>query len=104
MLLYIRNDERCRIDKIELIDGCCPRIKYDVAKITNEQVPSTSPNDEYYVSTMNIEPAVWGIILLLDCVYVDVTQQKFSWSTKSVGKVKDVVIGTKKHLFFTATV
>lgn len=89
MLLYLRNESLYRIDTIELIDGCYPRITYDVGTFGSDGVRSPPPTEEYCVSDLNVEPALWGIILILDRVCVDVKRRRFSWATSSFGKILD---------------
>ena len=95
MLLYLRNESLYRIDTIELIDGCSPRITYDVGTFGSDGVRSPPPTEEYTVSDLNIEPAIWGIILILDKVCIDVKRRRFSWATTSVGQLLDDDEGIK---------
>ena len=89
MLLYLRNENLYRIDTIELIDGCYPSITYDVGTFGSDGVRSPPPTEEYSMTELNIEPAIWGIILALDKICVDVKRRRCSWATASIGRKLD---------------
>ena len=89
MLLYIRNENLYRIDTIELMDGCNPCITYDVGTFGSDGICSPPPTTKYSLTDLNIEPAIWGIILVLDKICVDVKRRRCSWATASIGKILD---------------
>lgn len=81
MLLYLKGETEQRVYKIELIDGCFPKIT-----CADDGSHSPPPNEK-----LGLEPAIWGMILLLDRIYVDFGdgRRSFGWTTKEKSEIND---------------